>query len=290
MSKLKQLIGLQTSNLSVRELARALGLSIGAVAAKSGVQNTFTACLEFVTFSRSTSLSCPSERGNRPRVSIYGATNVPMTSQEAATARQRLGLSVEDLSAELGLTPDVVKGWESGLVRVPNRVAKDLQWRRALQDREEALLTSGLPDCEWMVAWEKEETPDDTKAHAAYMERADKHLKVCPVCNAREQFVAARFGEMPKPPLPAWMTALGWVAIRVEKLPEWARPGVWIGLAFGAYSMFRIIFFIPAMLRDPKIVITALTGLSASMAIGASLGLAYGAFRKAKSKLERRAA
>lgn len=31
MSKLKQLIGLQTSNLSVRELARALGLSIGAV-------------------------------------------------------------------------------------------------------------------------------------------------------------------------------------------------------------------------------------------------------------------
>ncbi len=31
MSKLKQLIGLQTSNLSVRELSRALGLSIGAV-------------------------------------------------------------------------------------------------------------------------------------------------------------------------------------------------------------------------------------------------------------------
>lgn len=31
MSKLKQLIGLQTSNLSVRALARALDLSIGAV-------------------------------------------------------------------------------------------------------------------------------------------------------------------------------------------------------------------------------------------------------------------
>jgi transposase len=31
MSKLKQLIGLQSSNLSVRELARALGLSVGAV-------------------------------------------------------------------------------------------------------------------------------------------------------------------------------------------------------------------------------------------------------------------
>ena len=31
MSKLKQLIGLQTSNLSVRALARALGLSVGAI-------------------------------------------------------------------------------------------------------------------------------------------------------------------------------------------------------------------------------------------------------------------
>ncbi len=31
MSKLKQLIGLQASNLSIRALARALGLSVGAV-------------------------------------------------------------------------------------------------------------------------------------------------------------------------------------------------------------------------------------------------------------------
>ena len=31
MSKLKQLIGLQSSNLSVRALSRALGLSVGAV-------------------------------------------------------------------------------------------------------------------------------------------------------------------------------------------------------------------------------------------------------------------
>jgi DNA-binding transcriptional ArsR family regulator len=31
MSKLKQLIGLQSSNLSVRELSRALGLSVGTV-------------------------------------------------------------------------------------------------------------------------------------------------------------------------------------------------------------------------------------------------------------------
>src|ERR1700680_3767450 len=37
MSKLKQLIGLQSSNLSVRALSRALGLSVGAVSKYLGV-------------------------------------------------------------------------------------------------------------------------------------------------------------------------------------------------------------------------------------------------------------
>ncbi len=36
MSKLKQLIALQSSNLSVRALSRALGLSVGAVSKSAG--------------------------------------------------------------------------------------------------------------------------------------------------------------------------------------------------------------------------------------------------------------
>ena len=44
MSKLKQLIGLQSSNLSVRALSRALGLSLGAVSKYLGATASLRAC------------------------------------------------------------------------------------------------------------------------------------------------------------------------------------------------------------------------------------------------------
>jgi hypothetical protein len=122
-----------------------------------------------------------------------------MTAKEASVARERLGLSIEDLSADLALTPDVVQSWETGTVRVPARVARELQWRLAVKARHEALAGSGLPECAWMVAWDEEQFPEGMKAQTAHMERAAEHLTSCSVCKAREQFVVERFGEMPKP-------------------------------------------------------------------------------------------
>jgi hypothetical protein len=46
--------------------------------------------------------------------------------------------------------------------------------------------------------------------------------------------------------------------------------------------MLRIVFFIPAIHREPRQAVTALLGLSASMAIGATLGLLYGGFQFVK--------
>lgn len=212
-----------------------------------------------------------------------------MTSREAADARQRLGLSIEEFSAELGLTPNVVQGWERGTVRVPKRAAEELQWRLALEERAKALAASGLPDCAWMAAWQEKEFPENTKAQTADMESADDHLKSCAVCKAREQFVAERFGEMPRPPMPGMMGLLVWIVPRVDKLPGWARPAVWVGMAFGAFSVLRILVLIPALLREPRVAVTALAGLSASVAIGASLGLAYGGFQTARAKLAKHA-
>jgi hypothetical protein len=63
MSKLKQLIGLQTSNLSVRELARALGLSIGAVS----------------KYQRAVRAATTAERG-KPEKDFYRA-NIPNRSR-----------------------------------------------------------------------------------------------------------------------------------------------------------------------------------------------------------------
>ena len=212
-----------------------------------------------------------------------------MTSQDAVLARQRLELSVEDLSAQVGLTPDVVQAWETGNVRVPARAARQLQWQLALLDRSEALAKSGLPECAWMAAWDEEEIPNEPKAEVAHMDRADEHMKSCSVCKAREQFVRERFGEMPRPPMPPLIATFGWIANRLEKLPEWGRPAVWVGLAFGSYTMLRIIAMIPAMLREPRLAVTALTGLAASLAIGVSLGLVYGGFGVLRSTWTKRA-
>lgn len=213
-----------------------------------------------------------------------------MTSREATDARQRLGLSIEEFSAELGLTPNVVEAWEAGTVRVPKRAAKELQWRLALEERETALAASGLPVCAWMESWEEKDFPESTKAQSAHMQSAEDHLKSCSVCKAREQFIADRFGEMPRPPLPGIMPVMVRIVPLVDRMPKWTRPAVWLGLAFGAYSMLRILLLLPAMLREPRVALTALAGLSASVAIGASLGLAYGGFQAARAKMTKQAA
>jgi hypothetical protein len=208
-----------------------------------------------------------------------------MTAQEATRARERLGLSVEELAADVAFTPDVVRLWESGKARVPGRVARVLEWDLAVHERHQALVESGLPDCEWMKAWDNEDLPEKSKAQATHMERAMKHTESCDVCKARENFIAERFGQMPRMPVSGSMAALLWIGDRVEKLPRWARPAVWGSLAFGAYSMLRIVFLTPAMMRDPRVIVTALAGLSASVALGALVGLLYGGFAVAKRTL-----
>jgi len=70
----------------------------------------------------------------------------------------------------------------------------------------------------------------------------------------------------------------------VEKWPEWARPVAWTALAFGAYSLIRLIFMIPALMQQPSKWWIALGGLAASIAIGGALGLVIGAIRMLRKR------
>jgi transcriptional regulator with XRE-family HTH domain len=212
-----------------------------------------------------------------------------LSADEAVAVRDKLGLSVADLAHELGLTPNVVEAWERGSVSVPSKLAKELKWREAVVDRQRALVESGLAECDWMAAWESEPVPDKLETHTAHLERALNHQKSCEICQAREKFARERFGEMPARPMAWWMRGLAWIASRAEKLPEWAQPAVWVGLAFGFYSVVRIIFFLPSIRSNPSLILTALQGLVASVSIGAAVGLIYGAFRLLKSRWRARA-
>lgn len=217
-------------------------------------------------------------------------TDSQMTSMEFVQARTTIGLSPDGLAADLGLPPGVVAAWESGRDRIPAHIAKDLRWRVAVAERQAALAASDLPECEWVAAVEAEPWPTKLKERTARLERIVAHEKACPTCLARESFIADRFPPMPPPPIAAEMRALGWVFQRAERLPRWAQPAVPMAMAFGAYSLLRIVFMVPRMVAQPRIAVVALAGLSASVAIGGALGAAYGIFRMARERLSARRA
>jgi hypothetical protein len=77
---------------------------------------------------------------------------------------------------------------------------------------------------------------------------------------------------------------LGWVSDRTEKLPRWAQPAVWVGLSFGGYSVFKIVFMLPRLARNPQFLWVPFAGLALSISIGAVIGLIYGAFRALRER------
>src|SRR3954468_3156693 len=92
----------------------------------------------------------------------HTSTVATMNATEFVHARERLGISGTALAYELGLTPHVVAAFEDGSVKVPETMAKEIQWRVAAMERHEALAASGLPSCSWLERWE--ETPVPTRS------------------------------------------------------------------------------------------------------------------------------
>ena len=207
-----------------------------------------------------------------------------MNADEALAARTTLGLSQEELASDLGLTPHVVAAWEDGRVRIPKQVEDHLRFEVAAMERRAAIATSGLPECEWETAWANESVPDSLKAQTEYLERGFKHRTSCPTCMARDKYVEDRFGKMPPAPMSTSLRMFGSVMERIEKLPRWAQPAAWVGLAFGAYSVVRILFLLPSLVRNPQYWPVSLKGLALSISIGAAIGLIYGGLREVRAK------
>ena len=203
-------------------------------------------------------------------------TDALMDAAELCRARDMLGYSDEKLAADLGLPPNVVSAWSSGRAKVPGHVARDLRWRVALIEQDRMLAESGLPACEWVTAFEAQPLPEQLKARVKRLEQLGDHARVCPTCIARDEYVHAHCPPLPEPPLPNWMKGARFLVSLAERLPKWAEPTVYVGAAFGGYSLFRIVFLLPQIVRHPRFGLTALTGLLLSITIGAIVGALYG--------------
>lgn len=208
-----------------------------------------------------------------------------MTPEEARDARHTLGLSQDDLATTFDLTAPVIEAWERGSVSIPRRFEERLRYDAAARKRSALLAASGLPECKWINAWNKELIPRDSKGPIEHLKRGVEHLKTCPVCIAREKYAEQRLGKMPALPLTGYTRVLAAIAARVEKLPRSVQPAAWGALGFGAYSLVKVVAWLPRLIGNPSDRLVALEGLALSMSIGAGVGLLYSAFREVKQKL-----
>jgi transcriptional regulator with XRE-family HTH domain len=215
-------------------------------------------------------------------------TETVMDAAELCRARDALGFTDEKLAADLGLPPNVVSAWSSGRAKVPRHIARDLRWRAAVAEQERMLAESGLPACEWVTAFEAQPVPEKLEARVKRFEELEVHARVCPACVARDAYAEAHFPPLPERPLPLWMKGAGLLVSLADRLPKWAEPAVWVGAAFGAYSLFRIVFLLPRLVAHPREWLIALAGLTASISIGAVLGALYGGGKHLWAQLKAR--
>lgn len=208
-----------------------------------------------------------------------------MLGPEAEQARNTLGLRRVDFAVEKSVTPEVVEAWETGRIKVPERIAIDLRWRLARKERMEALASSGLPECRWIADFENEAVPAKSDQRNKQLERLIEHTQSCAVCGAREKYVTERFGPMPPAPREGLLALIMPIAERIQKLPPWARPAATGATIFVAYSLLRLLFLLPTIVRDPgRGILTAATGILASASLGAVLGLLYGFFQRLRKQ------
>jgi len=213
-------------------------------------------------------------------------TDNSMAGAEAADARTKLGLSQVQLAVEQNVTPAVVAAWEEGRIKVPQSVATKLRWETAQHERATALAASGLPECSWVAAFEKEPMPGKLEARTKRIQQLGDHLRTCDVCKAREAFIAERFPPMPPPPRPTgWIGLLIPIAKQLQRLPPSARPAAVGASLFVAYTLIRILFMMPEIWRSPRTeLLIAALALLASASFGAVLGFFYGHYLRARDR------
>lgn len=203
-----------------------------------------------------------------------------MDAVEAVAARERLGLSPEQLAAELGVTEKEVRAWEADRIHISKRLARQLAWRAAVAEREAALEASGLPECEWVQAWQAKPKPQKTKALTEHFEALNAHAEECSVCQARADYAEQHLPPLPDPPAPGWVNALQWFIGSVEKVPKWARPAVYGGVIVGVITLLRVVLVGLGQGFSIDLLGMALAGIGIGMYLGAVGGVAYSLVRK----------
>src|SRR5687768_17277420 len=169
---------------------------------------------------------------------LIGPARAVRTATEFNAVREILGLTEDELAIELNVTPAVIRAYGAGTARIAKRHSELLEWRVAMAERVAALEESGLPECDWMKAYNDAPVPKDIDAELRQLKEVETHITTCDVCIARQRFENDRFGPMPPLPVSGWARAFSWV----ERVPSWARPAAVGAAILAAIVSVRLIF------------------------------------------------
>lgn len=197
-----------------------------------------------------------------------------MTGEELAARRKAAGLTEQDLAGLLRRHVDEVRDLEASSRSLPRGLVRELDWHLAHAERDRALEQAGLPECPWV----KERTRNLDYARVADVERAmnevEAHVPACERCREREAFVA-NLPPLPPPPLSATMRSLAWLADRIGRLPERARPVAVGALIVAGMTLVRAVFFLLARGGNPAAILQSLGVVVLGGVGGAAGGWVY---------------
>jgi transcriptional regulator with XRE-family HTH domain len=206
-----------------------------------------------------------------------------MTGAEATALRAALGLSADQLAAELGLTPAVVDAWERDVMPVPRYERDWLVYHVARRDQAAALAESGLAECGWLEGWEAADLARTTAPSSDHLASLTLHLESCPTCDARLKFVESRFGSPPAVPVRDGQRVFRTVMERIARLPAWAHNPIFFAAAFLAFTLIKGLLSIPRMRANPESIPTFLLAIPFTLAMGAGVGFAMNGWQRFRS-------
>jgi len=202
---------------------------------------------------------------------------------DVRAARERLELGTEALAAELQVTEGEVRAWESGAIRIPRNARRALEYRVAHAEWSAGMAASGLPECEWLKSERaKLVLPRGTEEMIRLAGTVRAHMWACEVCTARERWAKEHLPPFPLPPAKGAVgTALG----AIQRLPAWARPAAWGGLAMAAMTAARALLMLATTGWRARDVLEAAGAVLLAAAAGAAGGLVYTLTRPATRRL-----
>jgi len=153
-----------------------------------------------------------------------------MEATEITRNRKLLGQSIEQLADDLGVSPSTVIEWETGDRKVPSKYARHIDWFAAVAERAAVLAQSGLPECEWVTRFDREEPLADVDKELERLQALEVHQRQCATCRARTAYLDARLPPLPPFPTSRWNRAVIWALDRYDSLGG-RRRGLGVALS-----------------------------------------------------------